>query len=138
MPSDANKRKHERFKANLQVRYRSLGREEKNILVKTGDYAAPGAFMAKAAATQELNMVLSEDISNGGLRISTPMPLQHNAELWVNMKLPEIPIPVNAVATVAWTRSASGAYASGLRFLSINEQDMQKVEKFVALSGGRA
>src|SRR5438105_3807791 len=97
-----NKRKHERFRANLQIRYRSLGRDEKNILVKGGGYAAPGAFMAKAEETRELNMVTSEDISTGGLKISTPTPLPQNSELWLNMKLPEIPIPVNALAAVAW------------------------------------
>ena len=129
-----NKRKHERFKANLQIRYQSLEGDERSMLLKSGGFAAPGAFMAKAAETRELNMVISEDISWGGLKISTPEPLPQNSELWVNMKLPEIPIPVNALAAVAWTKPSSGAFASGLRFLSINEQDMQKVEKFVALS----
>lgn len=129
-----NKRKHERFKASLQIRYQSLEHNEKSLLTKNGSYAAPGAFMAKAAETRELKMVISEDISHGGLRISTPQPLPHNAELWVNLKLPEIPIPVNALASVAWTRPSSGAYASGLKFQAINESDMQKVENFVALS----
>lgn len=132
-----NKRKHERFRATLQVRYRQVDKNEKNVLVKSGGFAEPGAFMAKAAETQELNMVISEDISAGGLKINTAVALPQDSELWVNLKLPEIPIPVNALAIVAWTRQVSHAWSSGLRFLSINVQDMQKVEKYVALNARR-
>lgn len=133
-----NQRVHERFKASLQVRYRSVGQDEKKNLLKNGSYSTPGAFLARAAETQELHYVVSEDLSKGGLRVSTPQPLPARSELWVNLKLPSVPVPVNALAEVVWTRTAGPSWASGLRFFSINDNDIESVEKFLALQSGQA
>src|SRR5882724_6697885 len=92
------KRRFERFRASLGVRFRVIGYDEKMSLIKSGGYAAPGAFMAKAAETRDLKLVVSEDISLGGLRIPTPQPLPKDSELWINLGLPGVPIPVNALA----------------------------------------
>ena len=43
------KRRFERFKATLVVRFRVITASEKLTLIKSGGYAKPGAFMAKAA-----------------------------------------------------------------------------------------
>lgn len=128
------KRRYERFRAGLVVRFRVISPGEKNTLLKSGAYAKPGAFMAKAAETQDLNLVVSEDISAGGLKIPTPQALIQGSELWVNLTLSGVPIPVNALATVMWSRvQGGGAFSSGLKFSGINEADLAKVEGFLTL-----
>ena len=71
----------------------------------------------------------------GGLRIPTPEALAKGADLWVNVGLPGAPIPVNALATVMWSRPQleGGAYQSGLSFNAINQEDLKKVEGFLEL-----
>src|SRR5882672_8114411 len=112
-----NKRRYERFKANLQVRYQELGNTERNMLLKNAGYALSGAFMARAAETQDLQQMISEDLSVGGVRVMAPQPLKVGSELWVNLKLPSVPIPINALATVMWTKAAEKGpmFNSGLK-----------------------
>lgn len=130
-----DKRRFERFKASLQVSFRPISPSEKNALLKSGGYASPGAFMAKAAETQDLSHVISEDISAGGLRISTPQVMPSKLELWINLRLPGVPITVNALACVMWSRPVpgGGSFQSGLQFTAINQQDLAKVEGFLTL-----
>ena len=128
-----DKRRFERFKAGLQVRFRVIGAGEKQTLLGSSGYTAPGAFMAKAAELKDLKQVLSEDISLGGLRLATPLALPLGVDLWINLGLPEIPIPMNAIATVMWSRPhPSGGYQNGLQFTAINQADLATVESFVA------
>lgn len=129
-------RRFERFKASLQVRYRLISGEEKKTLLRDGGYAAPGAFMAHASETKDLNQVMAEDISVGGLRISTPAPLELQSQLWVNLNVPGVPLTINALCSVVWTRPAgvnSKLFNSGLCFDVINQRDLEKVESFLAL-----
>ena len=126
----------ERFKADLQVSYRPISAAEKSSLLKDGTYAAPEALMAASAQTKDLSQVIAEDISVGGVRISTPAPLEIHHELWVSLTLPAVPIPISAICSVMWTRpvgDGSPLSSSGLRFDAINQDDMKKVEEFLAL-----
>ena len=130
-----NKRRYERFRSTLQIRYHLVGGTEKNTLMKTGGYAVAGAFMAKAAETQDLRQVFSEDLSLGGLRISSPEPIKPGTDLWINVKLPAVPMPINALATVVRSGPVpnSAMFSSGLKFNAINQADVEKVERFLAL-----
>ena len=129
-----DKRRFERFKASLKVSFRVIAPAEKNGLMKNSGYTAPGAFMAKATELKDLKQVLSEDISLGGLRLSTPQAMPLGVDLWINLGLPLIPFPMNAIATVMWSRPvATGGYQSGLQFSGINQADLAKVEGFLAL-----
>ena len=129
-------RRFERFKSSLQVRYRLINGAEKKTLLKDGGYAAPGAFMATASETKDLSQVIAEDISVGGVRITTPAPLEQASGLWVEVTVPGVPMPISALCTVMWTKPAgqgSALFSSGLRFDAINQNDFRKVEGFLAL-----
>jgi hypothetical protein len=127
------KRRFERFKAGLKMSYRILKADERQELLKNGGYALPGGFLANAGLTKDLNQVLTEDISLGGLRISSPQQMATGVELWVNLGLNEVPVVINALATIQWSRAnpSGGGYHSGLRFDAINQRDLAQVEAFL-------
>jgi hypothetical protein len=129
------KRRYERFKTSLQVRFRVISPEEKASLFKSGGFANPAGFSAEASEIQDLKQVLTEDISLGGLRIATPQAMPQGIDLWINLGFPEAPMPVSALAKVMWSRPApgGGTYYSGLQFAAINQQDLAKVEGYLRL-----
>jgi hypothetical protein len=134
MAQDAlDKRRFERMKAGLQIKYRAVGPSEEATLVKQGGYAAPEAFHSHTSEIKDFNKVVSEDVSLGGLRISTPVPLPEGTRLWLQVSIPEVPIPVNAIARVQWSRSAGSLCSSGLKFESISKSDLDKVERYLVL-----
>jgi hypothetical protein len=130
-----DKRRFERFKASLSLRFRIISPDEKLTLVREGKFAEPNAFSAWTAETKDLKQVLSEDISLGGIKIATPHPLPPKSELWINLMIPQVPIAMNSLAEVCWCRPipGGGSYQSGLRFSAINKQDLDKVENFLKL-----
>ena len=128
-----DKRRFERMKAGLQIKFRAVGPSEEATLVKQGGYAAPEAFHSHTSEIKDFNKVVSEDISLGGLRISTPAPLPEGTRLWLQVSIPEVPIPVNAIAQVMWTRTAGSLCSSGLKFDSIAKADLDKVERYLIM-----
>jgi hypothetical protein len=127
------KRRFERMRSGLQIKYRPVGPTEEATLVKQGGYAAPEAFKANTVEIHDFNKVVSEDISLGGVRISTPTPLPEGMRLWLQVGIPGVPIPVNAIAEVRWSRQAGSLCSSGVKFESISKADLDKVERFLAL-----
>jgi hypothetical protein len=128
-----DKRRFERMKAGLLIKFRPVGPSEEATLVKQGGYAAPEAFHSHTSEIKDFNKVVSEDISLGGLRITTPTPLPEGTRLWLQVSLPEVPIPVNAIAQVMWTRTAGSLCSSGLKFDSIAKADLDKVERYLIM-----
>jgi hypothetical protein len=128
-----DKRRYERMKAGLQVKYRTVGPTEEATLIKQGEYGAPNAFQAATTEIQDFNKVTCEDISLGGLRINTPFPLPEGTRLWLQINIPGIPIAVNAIGEVRWSRRAGSLCSSGLQFHGISMADLGKVERFLAL-----
>ena len=127
------KRRYERLKAGLQIKYRPVGPTEESTLVKQGGYAAPESFHSHTTEIKDFTKVVSEDVSLGGLRITTPLPLPQATRLWVQVSIPDVPIPVNAIAEVCWTKSAGSLNSSGLKFVSIAKADLDKVERYLVL-----
>jgi hypothetical protein len=132
-------RRYERMRASLTLKYRLLGADEAAALAKQGAYVAPDAFKGNTAETRDFNKLasedsaVSEDISLGGLKLSTPLPLAEGTHLWLELQLPEVPIPVSATAEVRWCREADGQWSSGLKFSGISKTDLDKVERFLVL-----
>jgi hypothetical protein len=126
-------RRFERMKTGLQIKFRAVGPSEEATLVKQGGYAAPEAFQSHTPEIKEFNKVVSEDVSLGGLRINTPVPLPEGTRLWLQLSIPEVPIPVNAIAVVRWSRTAGSLCSSGLKFESISKSDLDKVERYLVL-----
>ncbi len=127
------KRRYERFKAGLQVKFRVVGPTEEATLVKAGAFAAPSAVEGSAQEVRDIHRVLGEDISLGGLRITTPYPLAEGTRLWLQVSIPGVPLPLNAVGEVRWSRRSGSLCSSGLKFHSISKDDLARVERFLAL-----
>jgi len=127
------KRRYERLRAGLQIKYRAVGPTEEATLIKAGGYAAPEVFRSHTTEIQDFNKVMTEDMSLGGLRINTPAPLPTGMRMWVQISLPEVPIAVNAIAAVMWSRQAGSLNSSGLKFESISKLDLEKVERYLVL-----
>jgi hypothetical protein len=129
------KRRFERFRASLQIGYRIISAQEKSNYLKDGVFCPPQSVVPKASQTQDLTLVMTEDISLGGLRISSPAMLPQGSDLLVNLELPKIPIPVSALASLMWSRPSleGGSYQNGLKFTAINNADLARVEGFLAM-----
>lgn len=127
------KRRFERMRSGLQIKYRIVGPTEEATLAKQGGYAAPEVFKANTPEIHDFNKVVSEDISLGGVRINTPFPIQEGTRLWLQVTIPGVPIAVNAIAQVRWSRQAGSLCSSGLKFESISKPDLDKVERFLIL-----
>ena len=128
-----DKRRYERMKAGLQIKYRNVGPTEEATLMKQGDYGAPNAFKADTVELQDFTKVACEDISLGGLRINTPFPLPEGTRLWLQISIPGIPMAVNAIGEVRWSRRAGSLCSSGVQFHGISMSDLGKVERFLTL-----
>jgi hypothetical protein len=127
------KRRFERMKAGLQIKWRPVTAGEEATLVKAGGYAAVESFHSHTAEITDFNKVISEDVSLGGLKISTAMSMPIGTRLWVQISLPDVPVPVNAIAEVRWCESVASAFLSGLKFLTISKSDLDKVERYLVL-----
>lgn len=127
------KRRFERMKAGLQIKWRAVTAGEEATLVKQGGYAAVETFHSHTAEITDFNKVISEDVSLGGLKISTTVSLPVGTRLWVQISLPEVPVPVNAIAELRWTEAVGSAFLSGLKFLTISKADLDKVERYLVL-----
>jgi hypothetical protein len=132
-------RRYERMRASLSIKYRLVGPDEEAALTKQGHYVPPASFKANTAETRDFNKLanedsgVSEDISLGGLKLTTPVALAEGTRLWLEVVFPEVPIPLNAMAEVRWCRPAGDQWNSGLKFSGISKVDLDKVERFLVL-----
>lgn len=131
--AELEKRRYERMRAGLQIKYRVVGPSEEATLIKQGGYANPEVFKANTPEIHDFNKVVTEDVSLGGLKINTPVPVPEGTHLWLQVTIPQVPIPVNAIAEVRWSRRAGSLCSSGLKFISISKADLDKVERFLTL-----
>jgi len=136
---DLEHRRFERMRASLSIKYRLIAAQEEDALTKQGAYVAPKTYKANTAETRDFNKLasednaVSEDISLGGLKITTPVALAEGTRLWVEIGMPDVPIPVSALAEVRWCRPVDGRWNSGLKFSGISKSDLEKVERFLVL-----
>lgn len=132
--AELDKRRFERMKAGLQIKYRPVVAAEEALLVKQGGYAAPESFKANTPEIKDFNKVVSEDVSLGGLKISAPVAMPPGARLWLQISLPDAPIAINAIAEVRWNKPEGvGSFSHGLKFVSVSKPDLDKVERYLVL-----
>ena len=76
---------------------------------------------------------LARDLSAGGVRIATPVPLAKDDRLVVLLTLPDAPTVIRAIARVAWQQQKpfGSIYESGLQFIQITPEDRDLVASFV-------
>jgi c-di-GMP-binding flagellar brake protein YcgR len=132
--AELEKRRFERLRAALQIKYRPVVAEEEALLVKQGGYAAPESFKANTPEIKDFSKVVSEDLSLGGVRIAAPVAMPPGTRLWLQISLPDAPIPINAIAEVRWNKAESvGGFSHGLKFVSVSKPDLDKVERYLVL-----
>jgi uncharacterized protein (TIGR02266 family) len=98
---EINKRQHRRARLVTQVRCASLGREE---------------------------MLLSRDVSVGGVFVSTKEPFPMNSEVAVSMQLPSGGAAINAHGTIVYALKGLGM---GVQFSDLSEASRTTLQKFV-------
>lgn len=126
-------RRFERLRAGIQVKYRPVVASEEELLVKQGGYAAPESFKPNTTEVRDFNKVVSDDVSLGGLKIAAPTAMPDGTRLWLQLSLPDAPIPINAIAEVRWSKPEGGQFSHGLKFVSVSKPDLDKVERFLVL-----
>jgi len=77
----------------------------------------------------------SVDISEGGMKIRTPRPLQDRNHAILTFNLPDYPTEITAQVVVAWasaTPKEDGYYESGIKFLLLNNAEKEAIRNYVA------
>gem|GEM_PF-907700 len=129
-------RRYERLKANLQISYRVLGPDEAAML-SLQDYVTPEAFKANTVEMSDFKklaneeVVVNENISLDGVKISVPQPVAEGTLLWLKINIPGAPVPVNAIGEVRWCQSTGSLWNAGLKFVGISKSDLNRVDGFL-------
>ena len=78
----------------------------------------------------------SKELGGGGLRLVTQEHVQPESRIWIELQLPERPLPVAFVAEVVWSErydlKAVGPVELGVRFLDISHDDLQVIMRHVS------
>lgn len=140
MPGEAGyleKRQFVRVSAKTEVRFREIDGKEADRLIRTNSYkdiTIPAAHTGDSLQVKDVMSVVTENVSVGGMKLVATKPFAAGKSLAVELMLPGMPLPIKAVALVAWADSVKnpeGKYTAGLRFIGINKEDVAKVEKFI-------
>lgn len=83
---------------------------------------------------------ISEDISEGGMRIRTPRPLKDRNHAILTFSLPNNPTQITAQVVVAWASTnpkEDGYYESGIQFLFINDAEKKAIRSYISQHSDR-
>lgn len=114
-------------KEAISVRFKVISREE-------GEKAA-GSHRAK-----------TKNVSGGGMFLQTPIlkpmilegVLRGTHNLFLEIDVPTVPYPIKALAKAVWVEGKDGdGYGIGVSFLSINEEDRDKLTNYIIGQGLR-
>ena len=77
----------------------------------------------------------TENVSEGGLFITTENPLEHGERFLLKLELPDVSEPMQIKCEVAWTRKqgedAEHPLGMGVKFVEITEEDKQALKKYL-------
>jgi len=76
------------------------------------------------------------DVSSGGLFVKTETPLKRGEELWLELRLPELPEPIRVKSEVVWAREEGQEAFNldagmGLKFLEITQTDHHVLKAYL-------
>jgi hypothetical protein len=108
---NTEKRKHQRVKTHIPVRYRKM---------------RDGAGVQGASS-------VTKNLSQGGLRFRTGEFISMACRLILELDIPMLTKPVKAISKVAWIRkSAEGDdYEVGNQFLEMSKKDKELISEYV-------
>ncbi len=131
------KRVSERVAAKIQVRFEAIPDDQAERLIHERSYKDLTQPMpANTRPLKDVMTVVTENISVGGLKLVGDKPFEEGHTLSVELILPQMPMPIKALAMVVRAdrnRNDEGRYTAGLRFLAINKDDVARVERYVAM-----
>ena len=106
-----NKRKHNRVKTHIPVRYSNL---------------RDGAGVMEASS-------ISRNLSEGGIRFRTPEFVSMACRMIVEMDIPMLSRPIKAISKVAWIRKAASSddFEVGNQFLEMSKKDRERMAEYV-------
>jgi c-di-GMP-binding flagellar brake protein YcgR len=73
------------------------------------------------------------DVSLGGLCIVTDQPLREGSILSLEITIPDAPKALKAMAEVVWSSETGG----GIRFLTMDENDMETLKTFISKASSK-
>ncbi|NQT32817.1 MAG: PilZ domain-containing protein [Candidatus Omnitrophica bacterium] len=111
MADSTDKRKHERVKAHIPIRYRKL---------------RDGAGIEGVSS-------ITKNLSQGGIRFRTAGFVSMACRLILEMDIPMFTKSVKAISKVAWIRKndSGDGYEIGNQFLEMSKQDKELVSEYV-------
>ena len=111
MEENKEKRKHERVKTHIPVRFRKL---------------RDGAGISGASS-------LSRNLSQGGIRFKTAEFISMACRLILELDIPMFVKPVKAISKVAWIKKADSGddYEVGNQFLEMSKKDRELISEYV-------
>jgi c-di-GMP-binding flagellar brake protein YcgR len=107
MPDYGDRRKYERAKINLSIRYKKLDQ-----------YSIPA---------------MTDNVGGGGIMFYTTEDIPKSTYLVLEVPLPIYPEPLRMQGKVVWTKKnvAKNNYSVGLEFTKIIEEDKGKLIKYI-------
>jgi len=108
---NTEKRKHQRVKTHIPVRYRKL---------------RDGAGVSGASS-------ITKNLSQGGIRFRTAEFISMACRLILELDIPMFTKPVKAISKVAWIKKAASGddYEVGNQFLEMSKKDKELVSEYV-------
>jgi len=110
---DMEKRRYQRVKSHIPVRYRKL--------------RGGGVGIIDASS-------ISNNLSQGGIRFRTGEFISMACRLILELDIPMLTKPIKAISKVAWIKKAESSddYVVGSQFLEISKQDKEYISKYVS------
>lgn len=135
----------ERVDCRLAVTWKRLGKVEADQAQTSGDFSEIFSVSDLSGSTDQAGLeskAYTENLSVSGvklvgdLRLDNGEALKEGWDLLVEIKVPDTPMPVRALAVVVWIEPSPeppGALQAGLFFQGIHKQDVERVTRYQVL-----
>lgn len=125
------KRQYERVPDVLKVVYYPLKESSSSVLNSEEYKDTTIEKIMQAGKASSFVQAMTEDISKGGMSISTDNPLSIGQYIIIDLFLPRVANPVKILAEVRNIEKSiksSSSYKAGLKIISISKSDLKRIE----------
>lgn len=125
------KRQYERVPDVLKVIYYPITKSASNVLNSEDYKDTTIEKLTSTGGASSFIQAMTEDISKGGLSISTDSPLSIGQHIIIDLFLPRVANPVKILAEVRNIEKSikgSSSYKAGLKTISISKSDLKRIE----------
>ena len=132
-PGKMEQRKHQRVSAYLNVSYRALDEEEKELTLNHPFYRQTTSDQLPYLAKKfNAYRAVTKNISEGGVAVSGEFPFVRGDYLEISLQLPECKVPVKFLAEVvqtsSFTESGKVMYSAGVKDPGREPRGHEKVQ----------